>query len=42
MLFVILIKGVKKRQKPFTMFKVLLEDITKVLRLKIIRILIEI
>ena len=35
--FVILIKGVKKRQKPFTVFKVSLKNIIKVLRLKIIR-----
>ena len=40
--FIILIKGARKYQKPFTVFKVLLEDITKVLRLKIIRILTEI
>ena len=33
--FVILIKGVKKRRKSITVFKVSLEDITKVLRLKI-------
>ena len=36
--FAILIKGVKKRQKPLTVFKVLLKNITKVLRFKIIRI----
>ena len=36
--FIILIKGARKRQKPLTVFKVLLKDITKVLRLKIIRI----
>ena len=41
-LFVILVKGARKRQKPFTVFKVLLEDITKVLRFKIMRILAEI
>ena len=40
--FAILIKGAKKCQKPLIMFKVLLEDITKVLRLKIKRILAEI
>ena len=40
--FTILIKGARKRQKPLTVFKVLLKDITKVLRLKIIRILTEI
>ena len=36
--FVILVKGARKRQKPFTVFKASLKDITKVLRLKIIRI----
>ena len=36
--FVILIEGVRKCQKPLTIFKVLLGDIIKVLRLKIIRI----
>ena len=36
--FVILIKGARKRQKPLTVFKVLLKDITKILRLKITRI----
>ena len=36
--FIILVKGARKRQKPFTVFKVLLKDITKVLRLKVIRI----
>ena len=36
--FIILVKGARKCQKPFTVFKVLLKDITKVLRLKIIRI----
>ena len=35
--FAILIKGARKRQKPLTVFKVLLEDITKALRPKIIR-----
>ena len=35
--FIILIKGAKKRQKPLTVFKVLLKDITKVLRPKIIK-----
>ena len=40
--FIILIKGAKKCQKPFTVFKVLLKDITKVLRLKVMRILTEI
>ena len=38
MLFIILIKGARKRQKPLTVFKVLLKDIIKVLRLKVIRI----
>ena len=40
--FAILIKGVKKCQKPLIIFRVLLKDITKVLRLKIIRIPVEI
>ena len=35
--FIILIKGARKRQKPLTVFKVSLEDITKVLRFKVIR-----
>ena len=35
--FVILVKGARKRQKPLTVFKASLEDITKVLRLKIMR-----
>ena len=35
--FVILIKGARKCQKPFTVFKVSLKDIIKALRLKIIR-----
>ena len=33
--FITLIKGAKKRQKPLTVFKVLLKNITKVLRPKI-------
>ena len=37
-LFTILIKRARKRQKPLTVFKALLKDITKVLHLKIIRI----
>ena len=37
-LFIILIKRANKCQKPLTVFKILLKDITKVLRLKIIRI----
>ena len=41
-LFVTLIKGARKRQKPLIIFKALLKDITKTLRLKIIKILIEI
>ena len=41
-LFVILVKGARKCQKPFMVFKVLLEDITKALRFKVIRILMEI
>ena len=36
--FIILVKGARKCQKPLIVFKVLLKDITKVLRLKIIRI----
>ena len=40
--FIILIKGARKCQKPLIVFKVLLKDITKVLRLKVIRILTEI
>ena len=35
--FITLVKGAKKCQKPLTVFKVSLKDITKVLRLKIIR-----
>ena len=35
--FTILVKGAKKCQKPFTVFKVLLKNITKVLRLKVIK-----
>ena len=41
-LFAILVKGAKKRQKPLIMFKALLENITKVLRLKIRKIPMEI
>ena len=40
--FIILVKGARKCQKPLTVFKVLLKDITKVLRLKVIRTLAEI
>ena len=36
--FIILVKGARKCQKPFTVFKVLLKDITKALHLKITRI----
>ena len=36
-LFIILIKRARKRQKPLTVFKVLLKDITKALRPKVIR-----
>ena len=36
--FIILIKVARKCQKPLTVFKVLLEDITKASHLKIIRI----
>ena len=35
--FITLVKRARKRQKPLTVFKVLLKDITKVLRLKITR-----
>ena len=35
--FIILVKRARKRQKPLMVFKVLLKDITKVLRLKITR-----
>ena len=35
--FIILVKGARKRQKPLTVFKVSLKDITKALRLKITR-----
>ena len=40
--FIILVKGARKRQKPLTVFKTLLKDITKALRLKVIRIPVEI
>ena len=40
--FIILIKGAREYQKPLIIFKVLLKDITKILRLKVIRILAEI
>ena len=40
--FAILIKGARKCQKPLIMFKTLLKDITKALRLKLIRTLVEI
>ena len=36
--FTILVKGARKRQKPLTVFKALLQDITKALRPKITRI----
>ena len=36
--FVILVKGARKCQKPLIVFKVLLKNIIKALRLKIIRI----
>ena len=36
--FTILVKGARKRQKPLTVFKILLKDIIKVLHLKVIRI----
>ena len=35
--FIILVKGARKCQKPLTVFKVLLKDITKALRPKVIR-----
>ena len=41
-LFIILVKGARKYQKSFTVFKVLLKDITKVLRFKVIKIPMEI
>ena len=41
-LFTTLVKGARKRQKPFTVFKVLLKDIIKALRLKVMRIPVEI
>ena len=40
--FIILVKRARKRQKPLTVFEVLLKDITKILRFKVMRILIEI
>ena len=40
--FAILIKGVRKSKKPLTIFKVSLENITKVLRFKIIKTPVEI
>ena len=40
--FIILIKKARKRQKPLTVFKILLKDITKVLYFKIIKIPMEI
>ena len=40
--FVILVKGARKCQKPLTVFKVSLKDITKVLHFKITKILTEI
>ena len=41
-LFITLVKRARKCQKPITVFKVLLKDITKALHLKIIRTLMEI
>ena len=41
-LFIILVKRAKKCQKPFTVFKVLLKHIIKVLYPKVIRMLMEI
>ena len=40
--FIILVKRARKCQKPFIVFKILLKDIIKVLRSKVIRILTEI
>ena len=40
--FIILVKGARKCQKSLTVFKVLLKNITKILRLKVIRTLMEI
>ena len=40
--FIILVKGARKCQKPLTVFKVSLKDITKVLRFKIMRTPVEI
>ena len=40
--FIILVKGARKCQKPLTVFKILLKDIIKVLRLKVMRTLTEI
>ena len=40
--FKILIKGVRKSQKPLTVFKISLKDILKALHLKVIRIPVEI
>ena len=41
-LFIILVKGARTYQKPFMVFKVLLEDIIKALYPKVMRILMEI
>ena len=35
--FIIIVKGARKYQKPLTVFKISLEDITKVLHPKVIR-----
>ena len=40
--FIVLIKKARKRQKPLTVFKVLLKNIMKALHLKVIRIPMEI
>ena len=40
--FIILIKRARKYQKPLTVFKILLKDIIKALRLKVIKIPMEI
>ena len=37
--FIILVKGARKYQKPFTVFKILLKDIIKALYFKVIKTL---
>ena len=41
-LFIILIRGARKRQKPLMIFKILLKDIIKILNRKVIKTLTEI